>query len=181
MSDEGSSWASWFLLCLLVGVLVGVGDCRFSIPAHKPFKQKSEILSQNMKRYFIIYDEDFVGSAVFNPDQKIVDFEITNTSKDPYSFKEAECYLWTIKHVGYGLEITALENSSWENGSLIFNPQDTVAIRATMPRRIFALEEVEGFIIKQKGLLGRKIRFGYERLGWWDRLRWLVAEQIRQD
>ena len=182
MSDNSSSWAPAFIVGALIAAYIGFSDVRFSIPEHKPIKQKSVLLSDGVKRYFIIYDEDFVGSAIFWPDQMRVDFEIRNTSRDPETFEGAKYTLWTTKHVGYGLEMAGVENASWENGSLIFNPKDGVRITTLAPTQLPALGEVEGFSIRLKdGLVPRKIRFGYERAGWWNRLRWWIAGQIRKD
>lgn len=182
MSDNSPSWAAAFIVGGLIAVYIAFGDIRFSIPAHKPIKQRSATLSENVKRYFIIYDEDFIGSATFRLDQRRVDFEISNISRDPESFEGAKYILWTTRHVGYGLEMVSVENESWENGSLIFNPGDEVRIIALAPTHLPALDEVEGFSIRLKdGLIPRKIRFGYERVGWWNHLRWWIAEQIRKD
>ncbi len=77
------------------------------------------------------------------------------------------------------MQIEGFENISWQNKSFILNPKETVHIMATMPKDVPILQEIEGFSIRLEN--GRKIRFGYEKLGWWDRLRWLVAEHIRPD
>ncbi len=141
------------------------------------------MLSQNEKRYYIIYNENFVGSAVFNSDQRMVRFELTNTSQDPYRFDQAEISLWTNNHFGFGLQMVSFENPDWDERSLILNPKETVNIQATTSRSIPELKDVQGFSIRLKGGLfgGDKIRFGYKKLSLLDRLMWFIAEQIRKD
>lgn len=169
----------WLLLLVIgsLGFLVGIGGIKFSIPKTQPIKGKSEIVSEGAKRYFIIYNEDFTGSASYTPSDGLVHFYIRNSSNDPYWFDESKFFMWDNKHTGYGLQIIDFENHAFDNQSLILNPAESIKFTAKTSYAL-PLGKTNGFSIQINK--GHKIRFGYHRLGWWDWLRWRIAEQIRK-
>ncbi len=176
--DDLKGWFFALFIGGLIGLFIGTGDIKFSIPKTHPIKGKNEIVSEGIQRYFVIYNEDFSGSATYTPSKNTVHFYIKNTSNDPQWFDEAKFFIWDKKHTGYGLQIIGFENYAFDNRSLILNPTESIEFTAKTSYAL-PLEKTGGFSIKIEK--GPKIRFGYHRLGWWDRLRWWIAEQIRKE
>jgi archaellum component FlaG (FlaF/FlaG flagellin family) len=172
------SWLFALFIAGLIGFFIGTADIKFSIPKTYPIIKKSEMVSEGVQRYFVIYNEDFSGSATYTPSGNIIKFLIKNNSNDPQWFDEAKFFMWDKKRTGYGLQVISFENYAFNNQSLILNPNQSIEFTAktsyTLPP-----EETEGFSINFKN--GPKIRFGYHKFGWWDHLRWWIAEQIRNN
>jgi hypothetical protein len=168
-------WALFFVGLIIF--FLSTGDIKFSIPKEYPIKGKTKIVSEGTKSYLIIYNEDFVGSATYTPSNSIVHFYIKNKSDYPLWFDGAKFFMWDKKETGYGLQVIGFENHAFDNQSLILNPTESIEFTAKTSY-VLSFEKTDGFSIAIEK--GPKIRFGYHRLGWWDHLRWLIAEQIRK-
>ena len=108
MEDKYKGWFFTFFiggLIGLIGFLIWPNDIKFSIPKTHPIKEKSEIVSEGTQRYFVIYNEDFSGSATYTPSGNIIQFHIKNNSNNPQWFDEAKFFMWDKKHTGYGLQV----------------------------------------------------------------------------
>ena len=163
-SDSGWVWV--IVVCAIIGLNIGSCDAKFSIPKTIPNELKSKVLSTGNVKYNIIYDENFSGSATYYPDEDKVEFYIVNNSKDPYWLDDIKAYLWTKDDVGYGLKITDISSDSYGPHAVI-NPIQGVALVAVC-QNLPPSESIKGFSLNSRNQ--PKIRFGYERLGRWDRI-----------
>ena len=95
----------------------------------------------------------------------------TNTSKQPYRLDDTKVNLWTNDGMGYGLSL--IENTR----TSIINPGEMSLLVAEINNPP-TLSKLKGFTLISRG--EPNIRFGYQEIGWWNRLRWWLAEGIRK-
>src|SRR3990167_4957462 len=154
MEDEYKGWFfaffkdlffAFFIGCL-IAFFIYTNDIKFSIPKTHPIKEKSEIVSEGAQRYFVIYNEDFSGSAIYTPSGNIIQLYIKNNSNDPQWFDAAKFFMWDKKHTGYVLQVISSENYAFNNQSLILNPNQSIEFTAETSY-VLPLEEISGFSI----------------------------------
>ena len=174
-----SSWGgilNWFICAFVIGGIIGIFDLRFSVPKNFPNKIESGVVSESVKQFFIIYNEDFSGNAVYDAMNGSVTFTITSDSKTSYSLKDLKVYLWTKKGADYGLDVIQAVNLSTGSRASYINPNSSVEITAKGEGSP-PLEQIKGFSLKTSWNEPR-IRFGYEDIGWWNHTRWFLRELI---
>jgi hypothetical protein len=168
----------WFMVFLIWAAVFFMGDFSCSIPAHKPYKLKTESYS-GIEVFKIIYDEFFTGEATYFQDSKSVKFNIRYVGKSSINLKDAKLYLFTKDKYRYELILNDFYNQSLQKESPILNPYSEIIIDALMPPNLPPINNIEGFKIETKG--GKDIRFGYKNLSWIDELRWWLADNYRKD
>lgn len=175
-------WA-WILM-VVVGIevfsiiaAIDTDHMKFSIPKQLPITEKTSILSDGSVKFNIIYDENFSGNVWFNREENKIEFYLKNESKKSYWLDDIKPYLWTSDGVGYGLVITDISSTDFRSHAVI-NPYSAVAFEAVIQGVLLDSTKIKGFSINSKDQ--PKIRFGYEKLGWWDRLRWFLAEELHK-
>lgn len=159
------------------------GDYELSIPDKPPVTEASASVKEDplARKYYIIYNENFRGSATVCPTcsnnhEDGVSISLLNDSKNPYRFQSPRLFLWTNDGVEYELEIEGIVIGV-EGNATILNPNNRAYVIAKI-KEPMDFSNVKGFTLISKG--EKKIRFGYKKLSWWDEVRWELAKELKK-
>lgn len=169
----------WFIVILIWAFVLFSNDFSCSIPAHKPFKQLTTDYTTS-RGYHIVYNEKFSGDANFNPNEQAILFIITNLTKESVDLKDLKAFMWTIDDKRYGLKVepkSLMDNIGDSQDYL--NPGNTITFKADLLGFSPTLNQIQGFSVVTKDK--EKIRFGYKPFLWLNELRWLIADNYRND
>ena len=181
-SGHGDWW--WWIPFAVIGYLLVTFafEGNFSIPKELPNKLKYTDVGET-RQYHIIYNENFEGYANYEPMLERVTFVITNNGNYAIDFEDAQYRMWDINGWSNGLEVIDMYDYLTAEKKRFLNPLETIAIETKTTRSPpWNIEVVKGCNIRTKGSYNKyNIRFGYHKLGFWDKGRWLIAERIRKN
>ena len=178
-SLEHSTNNDWSWLGFVFGALIVFGifsffDGAFSIPKMAPVTQ-----AKNGNLFNIIYSENFRGTVGYYESSGDATFEIENLTNNPIRFSNAKYNVWTKDGVGYAGILKNWGGTPVENAKdyLVVNGNEEMIFIVHFPIDL-KLEDIKGFNL---WIGNMAIRFGYHKLDWKDRLRWWIAENIRDE